>query len=36
VAVELSGGQHVLMCFITTEEGVPHVALGMMKAFTVE
>jgi hypothetical protein len=36
VAVELSGGQYVLMCFTPTEEGVPHVALGMMKAFTVE
>jgi hypothetical protein len=35
VILDLEPGQHVLVCFVSSEDGAPHVAKGMVKAFTV-
>lgn len=32
----LEAGRYVMLCFVETEEGVPHVALGMIEEFILE
>ena len=34
--LDLEPGDYVAVCFVPNAEGVPHAALGMVKAFTVE
>lgn len=36
LTVEMSSGTYVMACFVQTDDGVPHAALGMAEAFTVE
>ena len=34
VLVSLEAGQYVLLCFVTSADGVPHLAKGMMRPLT--
>lgn len=36
VAKDLKAGTYAILCFLTTDDGTPHVALGMIGEFTVE
>ena len=36
MTMNLEAGTYVLICFIPNPEGVPHIALGMAREFTVE
>lgn len=35
VTLDLTSGTYVMLCFVETEQGVPHLALGMLKPFEV-
>lgn len=36
LTVDMSSGTYVMACFVQTDDGVPHAALGMVESFTVE